>query len=952
MSASVTVPRIVDSKQPWLGLASYSEADSELFFGREKESSELVRLVRREVLTVLFGPSGTGKTSLLNAGLFPRLRESSFLPIAIRLDHSSDRPDYIGQIRARIVEVLHADATRPIEEQALARQQEDQETLWEYLHRMVFWDWRNNPVTPVLVFDQFEEIFTLGRTRAATEEFLTALADVVENYIPDAVRSRMKARGEVIHFLHDQPKAKVVLSLREDFVWRLDGLRKAMPSVMHNRFTIARMNGEQALRAVQEPGQDIVEGTVAQQIVRFVAAANQSRAAAGGEDILLDSLQVDPALLSVVCRELNARRIEQKKDQITEDLLKQAGTDILSDFYERGFEGLHPAVRVFVEDRLLTASGFRSTVPLEEATQTGIAPDDIHTLVDRRLIRTEEHLGIPHLELTHDLLTKIVQQSRAERQEREQREREGQQRETEERERAQREERRRAELRRARRLLLIVSSAAVVCLTFGILAFRAEYEARGQRTIAQRKKLEAEVAQCRAEKALGKAESAAQKARIETIKREISQASSEFKISPTSGLLLAVDALNASRREELVCGQHVTCVQFAATVLVDLLDQTGGTPLIAHTKPVQALSFSGDGKILATADDETVNLWRVEQPHTSFAVLRPGFIGTVALSRDGKLLATAGRGVVKLFRTDQPQTELRPVSPWDMEDMGRISASFSGDGKFLLAASGMRSVSLWKLDHLEKPLANWGSDSLWVKFASFTSDGKFIVTVDAAGKVQQWQLNQLDGKPDPVLLGDLKSAAETVLFSGDGQHLLIPRQLKIAGLQRTARLIDLSNWQDEQPGGAPKETFGNPRSFGVATQDAALSADGGLAAIAADDGTVQIWRAKSPNEDPLKLRGHKGPVYAVAFSADGKLVATAGKDQTVRLWRVDQPFAISPDRKSGNWSTNVGLQKLIQLAAKTAGRNFTCKEWKEFFPDEAYRSPFPELPSLKIEKCE
>jgi hypothetical protein len=72
----------------------------------------------------------------------------------------------------------------------------------------------------------------------------------------------------------------------------------------------------------------------------------------------------------------------------------------------------------------------------------------------------------------------------------------------------------------------------------------------------------------------------------------------------------------------------------------------------------------------------------------------------------------------------------------------------------------------------------------------------------------------------------------------------------------------------------------------------------------------------------------------------------------VRLWRVDQPFAISPDRKSENWSTNIRLQKLVQLAAKTAGRNFTCKEWKEFFPDEEYRSPFPELPSLKIEKCE
>ncbi len=389
MSLSVAVPTAVDRRQPWLGLSSYREADSALFFGRENEELELLRLVRREVLTVLFGPSGTGKTSLLNAGLFPRLRESAYLPIPIRLDHLSDRPDYVAQIRALIDEALHADATRPIEEESLAPQaaQDDQETLWEYLHRVVFWDWRNNPVTPVLVFDQFEEVFTLGRNHAATEEFLTALADLVENYIPAPVRSRTEANGGSIEFPHDQPKVKVILSLREDFVCRLDDLRKSMPSVMHNRLAVARMNGEQALRAVREPGQGIVEESVARQIVRFVAASNRSSAAADDEDVRLDNLEVDPALLSVVCRELNAHRIEREKVQITADLLEQTGTNILHDFYERGFNGLNPAIRIFVEDRLLTVSGFRSTVPLEEATHAGIADEDIRTLVDRRLIR-------------------------------------------------------------------------------------------------------------------------------------------------------------------------------------------------------------------------------------------------------------------------------------------------------------------------------------------------------------------------------------------------------------------------------------------------------------------------------------------------------------------------------------------------------------------------------------
>jgi len=127
----------INCSQPWLGLTSYRETDKELFFGRDKEAEELLRLVRREVLTVVFGPSGTGKTSLLNAGLFPRLRESDFLPISIRLDHSEDSPDYVQQVRKLIAMALHAESEYPIEEEELAPQQPttDKETLWEYLHR-------------------------------------------------------------------------------------------------------------------------------------------------------------------------------------------------------------------------------------------------------------------------------------------------------------------------------------------------------------------------------------------------------------------------------------------------------------------------------------------------------------------------------------------------------------------------------------------------------------------------------------------------------------------------------------------------------------------------------------------------------------------------------------------------------------------------------------------------
>src|SRR5262249_53706442 len=149
------------------------------------------------------------------------------------------------------------------------------------------------PVIPVLVFDQFEEIFTLGRNQVAVEEFLTELADLVENYIPAKIRSSNAVVA--MPFPHDASHCKIILSLREDFVWRLDSLSNAMPSVMHNRFTMTSMNRDQALLAVREPGRGLLDDRVAERIVNIVAAGKP---------------HVDPALLSTMCRELNARRIK------------------------------------------------------------------------------------------------------------------------------------------------------------------------------------------------------------------------------------------------------------------------------------------------------------------------------------------------------------------------------------------------------------------------------------------------------------------------------------------------------------------------------------------------------------------------------------------------------------------------------------------------------------------
>ena len=95
---------------PWPGLASYTEDQRHLFFGRTAETNEMVRLVQRETLTVLFGRSGLGKSSLLRAGVMPRLREQGFFPVTLRLDFS-ERAEVnpVEQVKALTIAAARAD---------------------------------------------------------------------------------------------------------------------------------------------------------------------------------------------------------------------------------------------------------------------------------------------------------------------------------------------------------------------------------------------------------------------------------------------------------------------------------------------------------------------------------------------------------------------------------------------------------------------------------------------------------------------------------------------------------------------------------------------------------------------------------------------------------------------------------------------------------------------------
>ncbi|HEY5751786.1 MAG TPA: hypothetical protein VIT21_01440 [Chthoniobacterales bacterium] len=404
----------VDVQHPWLGLTPFTEDVCAYFYGRESEIEELLRRVKRRTLAVLFGKSGLGKTSLIQAGLFPKLRGQGFLPIYIRLDFAAAAPDLITQVKTEIAGAfldagLHVPPPSP------------KATLWECFHRRDDGLHKiiGNGVIPALAFDQFEEIFTVGvnagRDSQRLAKFLSELSDLVENRPPEALDDLLTKNPEQAdHFDFTLAAYRVLLSLREDYLANLEDLRAAMPSLIENRMRLTHMNGRQALEAVVRPGRGIVQPDVGRQIVWFVAGANLK-----GAEIRDAELSIDPALLSLFCRELNNERIVRGQAEITADLLAGNSNEILDDFYERCMADQPVAVRAFVEEELLTESGYRENIALERTEKMlsarGASPVAIDQLVNRRLLRMEERLGVRRVELAHDVLTRVVQTSRDQR---------------------------------------------------------------------------------------------------------------------------------------------------------------------------------------------------------------------------------------------------------------------------------------------------------------------------------------------------------------------------------------------------------------------------------------------------------------------------------------------------------------------------------------------------------
>lgn len=945
----------LNAENPWPGLATFEEADREFFRGRSFEAAQLFQLVQRETLTVLFGRSGLGKTSLLNAGLYPLLREQDFLPVHIRLDHSDKAAPLLQQVWQHLREACEAWAV-----QATLPAEETEASLWAYFHHQdcEFWSRRNRLLTPVIVFDQFEEIFTLGQqdahASARAAAFLSELADLVENRAPGTLKQAWaQAPALADNYNLRQANLKLLLSFREDFLAAMEGQKDTMPSLMYNRLRLLAMDGAQAFAVVTEAGGALLDASHDHAVARSIlhlAWENQP-----GSPVTRDQfsqIEIDPALLSVVCSELNQKRQQAQQPQITMDLLAGADSEILSGFYARSMEGLGPGVRAFVEDELINQRGYRDSHDYEDAIALpGVGREAIETLIARRLLRKDERQGKAQarLELTHDVLTRVVAESRDQRKEREAAAKAAaEQAAAAELAQQQAQEQARAALA-AQALAQAQEQAAAAALELARTREQAAQaaQARNKRNarllllglmvmlllvgVATLKTMEAREAAGKAEQLLIHAKSVSFMTQADRMQEQQYDLSlllnlEALRVQPTqdakAGLLRR---FNSQPHLKMVLTGHQSPVNSIAISpdgklfasagndqSIVLWDAAKHTPIatLQGSAGVMNIAFSPDGKFLASgASDGTVSLWDVARrvKLTDFSGHK-GFVSRVSFSPNGKLLASASASWDKtLILWDVASGAKRATLAAHAGSV--LDLAFSPDGKLLASAGVEGNVILWDVatGAKQKTLIVHNSSVLSV---AFSPDGKQLAAGDANNKVILWDMA---GGDKPATLSQHTGVVSSLAFSPDGKSLAsgssdksvivwdVARRRERASLKAHAAdvnsvIFSLDSQSVISAGSDGKLILWDPVQSAARSRIAmpvqggypAFSRDGKLLAMAGEkDGSVLVMDVKS-GANLARLTGHESEVRHIAFSPDAKLLASAeyGTNTNILLWDV------------------------------------------------------------------
>ena len=866
----------IENGNPYKALNAYQEADQKVFFGREEETERLFQLVRFNSLTVVFGKSGMGKTSLLNAGLFPRLRKEDFRPIRIRLNFTSD-VSLKEQIRNAVEDGL---APNNIDEHNVEIDSQidgiesiplsAKETLWEYFRRVTHFtvteEMKKKPVTPVLVFDQFEEIFTIGKDHKEKNEIIDELYWLVEDqFPPDLTKQALEKndkKARMLLYSNVRPRFKVILSLREDYLPHLNGLKDRIPSIDRASFRVINLNGTQARDVIQKPGNGFKEEKTIQSVLHIFYKKKESDKGIMPEE----ELEIEPAFLSLLCYRMFEKGMFKAKKK--EELEK-----LIEDYYDSTLKMYSTKVHAFIESKLLTEGGFRTPRVLDV---NPTLKKHIDRLVEQRILR-KFHVGHnEYVEIVHDLLTPIIEKRR--------------------------------NRRKQRKNILIASMVGAVIIVLIYLTFNASNQknlANKQYNIAQANRLTTE-ALLELEKDNTKAIRIAEAA-IKLAKDKVEPRAFEIlgKIGYSSYNRPFYISITPLKPDDVIYSAAFSADSKSILTAHDdgtaqIRDLKGNLirPLEGHKGRINTAVFSPDDTLILTASsDFTVRLWNREGnllhtlPHDRDVIC-------ASFSPDGKLVLTASMdNTVRLWSLEGKEQQV-------FNQMGRVvSASFSPDGNFILTGSWDNTAKLWDRDGNLHSVYNL--DDIMVT-TLFSPNGKFILAAGAKGTIKLWDRENKQLKAQMIHEGILSTAA----FSLDGHSILT------AAEDGSIKLWDVQ--------GNQKAHFDKHSQM---VRAVAFSPDGRYLFTSSHGESAIIWDLRS---NILVNLQHDNPVSSAEFSQNGKSILTLSRDGVVSLWnrKAQDPISFRDDTKNDIKITTAHFLPKTNFIL-TVSNDGTIKRWDD-----------------------
>ena len=326
--------------------------------------------------------------------------------------------------------------------------------------------------------------------------------------------------------------------------------------------------------------------------------------------------------------------------------------------------------------------------------------------------------------------------------------------------------------------------------------------------------------------------------------------------------------------------------------------------LQGHNDWVASVSFSPDGKVLASGSvDKTIKLWNLETGKEIDALEgHDDWVASVSFSPDGKVLASGGRDkTIKLWNLETG----KEIDTLQGHDDLVASVSFSPDGEVLVSGSQDKTIKLWDLETGKEIGTLEGHDDL-VASVNFSPDGEVLVSGSQDKTIKLWNLET--GKEIGTLEGHNYSVT-SVSFSPDGEVLASGSQdktIKLWNLE-TGKEIDTLQGHDDW------------------VASVSFSPDGKVLASGSGDKTIKLWNLETCKEIG-NLQGHDDWVYSVSFSPDGKVLASGSQDKTIKLWNLETCKEIDTLQGHDDWVYSVSFSPDGKVLA-SGSQDKTIKLW-------------------------